>query len=213
MIITIDGLSANGKSTLAKMISDKLDLKNFNTGAIYRCIALKILEDNLDINDISNVIRKVQNIQIYFENEKTFLDGKDVSNKIRDVHLTEYSTQWGSIPQIKDVVRHIQKEFIAKFDTVMEGRDIGTRIAPNADFKFYLYSDFESRVKRLWKINKTINIDTIRKNLKRRDEIEISNKDFVKPKNAIEIDTTNYSLEDVYNIMINNIKLKRKEED
>jgi cytidylate kinase len=150
MVITIDGLGVNGKSTLAGMISKKLGYKNFNTGAIY-------------------------------------------------------STKWATISEIKEFVRNFQKEFIAKNDTVMEGRDIATRIAPNAEFKFYLYSDFEIRVKRLWNQLRKIDIDTIRNDLKVRDDLDINCGNFIKPINAIEIDTTNLSIEEVYEIMINKI--------
>ena len=88
----------------------------------------------------------------------------------------------------------------------MEGRDIATRIAPNADYKFYLYSDFETRVERLWNENKSVDIETIRKDLKIRDDLDINGGNFIKPINAIEIDTTNYSIDEVYKIMIDKIK-------
>ncbi len=205
MVITIDGLGVNGKSTLAKMISEKLNFQNFNTGAIYRCIALKIINEKLDINNISQVIDRIKDIDIFFDKGKTYLDGKDVSTEIRSEQISVCSTQWATIPEIKETVRKIQRDFIKKYDTVMEGRDIATRIAPNADYKFYLYSDFETRVKRLWNENKTIDIETIRKNLKIRDDLDINGGNFIKPVNAIEIDTTNYSINEVYDIMINKI--------
>ena len=205
MVITIDGLGVNGKSTLAKMISEKLNFQNFNTGAIYRCIALKIINEKLDINNISQVIDRIKDIDIFFDKGKTYLDGKDVSTEIRSEQISVCSTQWATIPEIKETVRKIQRDFIKKYDTVMEGRDIATRIAPNADYKFYLYSDFETRVKRLWNENKTIDIETIRKNLKIRDDLDINGGNFIKPLNAIEIDTTNYSINEVYDIMINKI--------
>lgn len=206
MVITIDGLGVNGKSTLAKMISKKLNFQNFNTGAIYRCIALKIINEKLDINNILQVIDRIKDIDIYFDNGKTYLDGKDVSKEIRSEQISVCSTQWATIPEIKKTVRKIQKEFIKKYDTVMEGRDIATRIAPNADYKFYLYSDFETRVERLWNENKSVDIETIRKDLKIRDDLDINGGNFIKPINAIEIDTTNYSIDEVYKIMIDKIK-------
>ena len=205
MIITIDGLGVNGKSTLAKMIARKLNIQNFNTGAIYRCIALKIIKNNMDINNITSVIEKVKNIDIFFDNEKTYLEGVDVSKDIRTEQISIFSTKWATIAEIKNIVRTIQKEFIKKYDTVMEGRDIGTLIAPNADYKFYLYSDFETRVNRLWNEDKTKDISTIRKELTIRDNLDINGGNFIKPENSIEIDTTNYSIEEVYNIMISKI--------
>ena len=208
MVITIDGLSANGKTTLAKMISEELNIQNFNTGAIYRCIGYTILKEKLDINNISDVIEKIKKIKVTFEDGKTFLNGEDVTDKIREEEVTVCSNKWATILEIKDVVRDIQKDFIKKHDSVMEGRDIGTRIAKDADFKFYLYADFETRVNRLWGLKKNIDKNIIRENLKKVDDVDINEGNFIKPENAIEIDTSNLSIDEVYNIMINHIKNK-----
>ena len=112
MIITIDGLGVNGKSTLAKMLADYFKYKNFNTGAIYRCLALKIINEKLDVNDISNTLNKLKDIDINFDNEKVFLDNIDVSKEIRTEEISFYSTKWATIPEIKELVRKIQKENI-----------------------------------------------------------------------------------------------------
>lgn len=209
MVITIDGLGVNGKSTLASMISKTLNFKNFNTGAIYRCIALRIIENKLDVKDIDTVLKEIENIHIDFIDDKVFLDGKDVSKDIRTEQISVCSTKWATIPKIKEFVRSFQKTFIKKYDTVIEGRDIATRIAPDADVKFYLYSDFETRVKRLWLQNTDENIETIRKNLQERDEVDLNGGNFIKPLNAIEINTTNYTIDEVYNLMMQEIN-KRK---
>ena len=159
----------------------------------------------MDVNDISNTLYKIKNIDINFENDKVFLDGKDVTKQIRTEQISVYSTKWATIPEIKSFVREIQKDYLKKYDTVIEGRDIATRIAPDAEFKFYLYSDFDTRVKRLWMQNKCENIETIRNNLKIRDDLDINGGNFVKPTNAIEIDTTNYTIDEVFEIMLKSI--------
>lgn len=205
MVITIDGLGVNGKSTLAKRISEKLNFKNFNTGAIYRCIALQIIENNLDVENLEEVLDKISDMKVDFVQDRIYLNEKDVTTEIRTEQISVYSTKWATIPKIKEFVRNFQKEFIKKNDTVMEGRDIATRIAPDADVKFYLYSNFETRVERLWKQDTKIDIDVIRKNLEIRDDLDLNGGNFVKPKNAIEIDTTNYTLDEIYEIMINEI--------
>lgn len=146
MIIAIDGLCINGKTTLAKMISDKLKFKNFGAGSVYRCIALEIINKNLDISDIQNVLKELENFDIDFIENRVILNNKDVTREIKTPEITLKSTVWGAIPEIKVFVRKIQKDFIKKYDTVMEGRDICTRVAPDAEVKFYLYSDFEIRV-------------------------------------------------------------------
>lgn len=206
MVITIDGLGVNGKSTLAKMLSNYLKYKNFNTGAIYRCIALEIIEKNIDIENIEEVQEKIRDLDINFEDEKVILNGVDVSDKIRTEEISFYSTKWATILEIKEIVRKIQKEFIKKYDTIMEGRDIATRIAPDAEYKFYLYSDFDTRVNRLWNQNTEIDIEVIRNNLKIRDDLDLNGGNFVKPVNAFEIDTTNYTIDEVFEIMKNKIE-------
>ena len=208
MVIAIDRLGVNGKSTLAKMLANNLNLKYFNTGSIYRCIALEIINNNLDIHNIENVIKHLKFINIDFDSERVFLEGIDVTDQIRTETISVKSTEWATIPEIKELVRKIQKEYINKNDVVIEGRDICTRIAPNADFKFYLYSKFETRVTRLYNSNKSVDIETIRNNLTIRDKLDIEGKNFIKPKDAIEIDTTNLSINDVYNIMLEKINNK-----
>ena len=105
-------------------------------------------------------------------------------------------------------MRKIQFNFIKNNDTVIEGRDIATRIAPCAAIKFYLYSDFETRVERLWKQNLKVDIEEIRKNLKIRDELDINRGNFVKPENAIEINKTNKNIDEVFQIMMDKINKK-----
>lgn len=206
MIITIDGLSTNGKSSLAKMLSDTLNFKYFNTGAIYRCIALYIIENNLNIDEIDTYIENIGKLNIDFKDNRVYLNDVNVTDKIRTEEISLYSNKWATIPQIKEIVRQIQKKFIKENDTIIEGRDIGTRIAPQADIKFYLYSEFETRVNRLSKMKKNIDINEIRNNLKIIDETDLNCGNFVKPIDAIEIDTTNYTIEEVYEIMMKNIK-------
>ena len=206
MIITIDGLSINGKSTLAEMISKEMGIKNLNSGTIYRCIALEILNKKLDINNIKDVINKISNINIQLDNGKTLLNGIDVSKRIREEEISLLSTKYGIIPEIKQLVRKIQADFIKNNDVIIEGRDIATRIAPNADIKFYIYADFEMRVERLYKQLKNVDIEEVKKELKLRDEIEINSGSFLKPSNAIEIDTTNIDVNEVFEIMMKEIR-------
>ena len=206
MVITIDGLGVNGKTTLARRISEELNFKNFNTGAIYRCIALEIINNNLDINDIDLVIEKISVLDINFDKNIVLLNGNDVSKRIKEEDISVKSTAFATNLKIKEVVRKIQKDFIKKYDTVMEGRDIGTRIAPDADVRFYLYSDFEKRVERLSNEEKDVDVNVIRENLRIRDDLDLNGGNFIKPVGAIEIDTTNLNLDDVYNIMMEHIK-------
>lgn len=208
MIIAIDGLATNGKTTLSKMISDELKFKNFSTGAIYRCITLEIINRNLDVQNMENALEKVKDISIDFIDGKVYLNNEDVTKKIREDEITYYSTAWGTDLKFKEFVRRIQKEFLRNNDTVIEGRDICTRVAPDADVKFYLYSDFEVRVQRLIRQNEKLNINDVREKLKAIDDLDINGENFVEPKNAIRIDTSNKSLEEVFELMMGNIRKK-----
>ena len=205
MIIAIDGLGVNGKTTLAKRIAEKLKFKNFGAGSVYRCIALIMIENKLEIEDIDKVLELIKDIDIDFDGTNVLLNGKDVTALIRTEEISVKSTKWATNLRIKEFVRNYQKEFIKKHDTVMEGRDIATRIAPNADVKFYLYSDFETRVERLWRQDTTVDINEIRENLIHRDDLDLNGGNFVKPVDAIEINTTNYTLDEVYEIMMKEI--------
>lgn len=212
MIITIDGLGVNGKTTLSKMIANKYKFKNFSAGAIYRCIALKILNESIDMSNLKELIHKLSNIDIEFREEnqeqKVFLDNQEVTDRIREEDISFYSTKWATIREIKYLVRQIQKEFGNKYNVVMEGRDIGTIIFPNADIKFYLHSDFETRVKRLYEQRKNyekVTYEEISNDLKQRDDLDINGGNFVKPEGAIEIKTDNLNINEIFTIMVNDI--------
>lgn len=205
IVITIDGLAVNGKTTLAKMLSKKLKIKYFNTGAVYRCIALYILENNLNIDNLDKIIPIIKNIKVDFIDDDVYLNDIKVSNKIKTEEISYYSTKWATILRIKEAVREIQKNFIKENNVIMEGRDIATRIAPNANIKFYLYSDFETRLKRLWETDKSIDIEELRNNLLIRDDLDLNQGNFVKPVNTFEIDTTNLSIDEIYEIMLSEI--------
>ena len=205
MIITIDGLGTNGKSTLAKMISKKLGFKYYNSGAVYRCIALEIIRKNLDINDLKATISKISDLEVDFENGKVLLNCEDVTDEIKAESFTIQAAEWSNIEEITSLVRLKQKEFLAKNNTVIEGRDIGARIAPNADIKFYLYSDIEARTQRIWEQDRTIDRAEVKKAILKRDKIEIEGGTFIKPDDAIEIDTTNLTINETYEMMMEKI--------
>ena len=208
MVITIDGLGVNGKTTLAKKIAEKLNFKNFGAGSVYRCIAYKMIKNNLDISDIDKVLELIKDIDVDFVGKDVYLDGEKVTDLIKTEEISVKSTKWATNLKIKEFVRNYQKEFIKKHDTVMEGRDIAERIAPNAEVKFYLYSDFETRVRRLWEADKSVDINEIRNNLKIRDDLDLNGGNFVEPKVAIRIDTTNLTLDEVYEKMMEEINKK-----
>lgn len=200
--ITIDGLSTNGKTTLANMLAKQYNFKNYNTGALYRCIALIMIRNDLNIKNIKEVLAKIKDMKVDFKNECVYLNEEDVTRKIKEEEISILSNQWATNLELKKYVKKHQREYIKKYNVIMEGRDIGTRIVPNATVKFYLHSDFESRVDRKWQQNKNKSKEDIRKELAILDDIDINCGNFVIPTNAFSIDTTNFTLEEVYKKMV-----------
>lgn len=212
MVIAIDGMSATGKSTLAYRLSRKLNLKYLNSGSIYRCIALKVMNKEIDLSD-SELKNKIINLDIDFEvvndKQRVYLDKKDVTDIIRLEEVSVFTPSIANNKEIKPAIREIQARFAKAGDIVIEGRDIGTRIVPNADYKFFLSSTLEKRAERLYSERKyieEITLEEIYNDLKNRDEKDVLDGNFVKPDNAIEIDTTNLNLDEVLDVMLSYIK-------
>lgn len=212
MVIAVDGMSATGKSTLAYRLSRKLNLKYLNSGSIYRCIALKVMNGEIDLSD-SNLRERIVNLDIDFEvvndKQRVYFDKIDVTDKIRLEEVSVFTPSIANNKEIKPAIREIQAIFAKKGNIVIEGRDIGTRIVPNADYKFYLSSSLEKRAERLYAERKNIEditYEEILVDLKNRDEKDIRDGNFIKPENAVEIDTTNLNLDEVLEVMLSYIK-------
>lgn len=203
MIITIDGLGGTGKTSQAKTLAKKIGFKCFDTGAIYRAITLKLINEGIDPRNTEKLYEMLESSKIIFDNEKVFLDGIDVSERIRKMDITVNSAYIATIKDIKKKVIDIQKSFGNKYDTVMEGRDIGTRIFPNANVKFYLTATPEVRAKRRFLEGKdNLTYEEILGKMKERDRIEITAKSIIIPDDAVIIDTSNRSFEEVNSIML-----------
>jgi len=213
MVIAIDGMSATGKSTIAFMIAQKLGLTYLNSGSIYRCVALKIMNNEINVEDYNEFVKGIENMDIEFKIEdniqKVFLDGVDVTSRIRDEEVSVFTPKYAGTKAMKDGIRKIQKVFVDKGNVVIEGRDIGTIIAPNADYKFYLYANLDVRANRLYngiKDKQNVTRDEVYKNLEERDKKDIEDKSFIKPVNAIEIDTSDKNIDEVFETMLSYIK-------
>ena len=213
MVITIDGMSATGKSTLALKLAQELVLKYLNSGSIYRCVALKIMNQQIDPNNSEDLFNKVVNLNIDFliekEVQKVFLDGIDVTLRIKDEDVSVFTPKYAGLPIMKTAIRQIQKKFVDAGNLVIEGRDIGTIIAPNADYKFYLYANLDVRAKRVYNMLKNrenVSLEQIKNNLEQRDKKDIEDKSFIKPKEAIEIDTSNLEIDEVLKNILKYVK-------
>ena len=157
MIVAIDGPAGSGKGTVAKIISNKLGLVNLDTGVAYRCVAVKVLDNNLEIDDEVEIPKLLDNMNIEFKKEndieKLFLNGIDVTERIRTKEVTNIVSEVSRIVPLRIRVTDLLRKMAEGKDVVMEGRDITTYVFPNAEIKIYLDAKIEERAKRRYKEN------------------------------------------------------------
>ncbi|MGB9641737.1 MAG: (d)CMP kinase [Candidatus Ratteibacteria bacterium] len=212
-VIAIDGPAGAGKSTVAILVAKTLGFLYVDTGAMYRALTLKALQRNLNLNNRNALIEMSRNTRIELvQNEddyRVFLDGLEVTKAIRSEQVSKNSHFIASIPEVREILWSIQRSYREKYDIVMEGRDIGTVVFPDAQLKIYLDASVEERAKRRYLQLKQQGIETDIKDLKKeiilRDERD-TNRDIAplrKHPDAITIDTTCLTIEQVVSMIIN----------
>lgn len=152
MVIAIDGTVSSGKSTIAKKLAEHLGFLYCNTGAIYRAITIKILNQNLQnapIEKLKNELDKtIITMKKDVDNIRVFLDGKDVSSEIVSPKISTEVSTYATIPVVREYVKHVQSQIAKHGDSVIEGRDIGTVVFPNAEVKIFMTADIDIRARR-----------------------------------------------------------------
>ena len=219
-IVAIDGPAGTGKGTITEIISKKLNLVNIGTGSAYRCVALAAIENNISIDETDKIVDLLDKIKIEFKkiNDKDliFLNGKDVTNRLRE---KDVSTTVSKVSLIKDVrfkLNDIFKKQAEKQDVIMEGRDIGTYVFPNADVKIFLDASLEERIRRRVKQNEELGINMslkeIEDNMRQRDYDDKTREvgALKQADDAIYIDSSNLSIDEVVNKVIDIIKKKKE---
>lgn len=155
MIIAIDGPAGTGKGTVAKIVSKSLGYTYIDTGAMYRCITLKMIRENIELNEEEKIINLLNRTNITFknigDNQHVFLDGEDVSELIRKPNVNELVSPVSAIKIIRAKMVELQRKLGEAENVIMEGRDITTVVFPNADIKIYLDADLEVRAQRRYK--------------------------------------------------------------
>lgn len=213
MIVAIDGPAASGKSTVAKRLANCLGFKYLDTGALYRALTLKAIESGVDLQDESALGQLMDNTSLELqdvkdEEVKVLLDGRDVSKEIRQPLVTSLVHHVAGSPSVRKKMVQLQRKIAQGGNTVVEGRDIGTIVFPNADKKFYLDADVQERAKRrfaeLKQSNNEITVAQIAAELNQRDYKDI--KRVVSPlkraDDAVYIDTTGLTVEDVVKTLL-----------
>jgi cytidylate kinase len=202
-IITIDGPSGAGKSTASKLLAQRLGYKHLDTGALYRAVAWKIKEENGDPEDEKTLDHIIENIKITLNNDKVMVNGTDVTSKIRTPEIGELSSQVSALPMVREFLYTIQKEIGLKGNIVIEGRDIGSTIFPEAEHKFFLNASAEERGRRrlqeLKQRNIEADLETTVKDIKTRDKRDSTRQvsPLTRTKDMNYIDTTTLTLEEV----------------
>ena len=207
MIVAVDGPAGSGKGTVTKKIEEELGFLNLDTGATYRCVALQTLREGVKIENEDEIVRIANDIDIKIDNtgnkDIILLNGEDVSKEIRTKEVTAIVSQVSSIIPVREKMVEVQRNLAKGKNVIVEGRDIGTVVFPNADIKIYLDASEEIRAKRRYEENKQNGIDTtyeeVLENVKMRDYNDMHKKvgALKKADDAVVIDSTELSIEEV----------------
>ncbi len=216
MIVAVDGPAGSGKGTVTKKIEEELGFLNLDTGATYRCVALQTLREGLSLDNEKEIIEIANNIDIKIDNtgnkDIILLNGEDVSKEIRTKEVTAIVSQISSIIPVRERMVEVQRSLAKGKNVIVEGRDIGTVVFPNADVKIYLDASEEIRAKRRYDENVQNGIDTtyeeVLENVKMRDYNDMHKPygALKKADDAIVVDSTNLNIEEVVEKIKNIIK-------
>jgi len=213
MIIAIDGPAGSGKSTIAKLIAEDLELVYLDTGAMYRLVTLKALNDGI-LGDLEEIKKMLDNLNIDIKENGFYLDDIDVNEEIRKPIVSENVSHIAAIREVREKMVDLQRKFSESKNVILDGRDIGTVVFPNADVKIFLVADAKERANRRYKElvekGENVKIEEIYENILKRDEIDSTRKEspLKKAEDAIEVDTTSKNIEEVKNEILKIIKKK-----
>lgn len=217
-VVAIDGPAGAGKGTITKQVGEKLKLINIDTGAMYRCVTIYILRNHIQLNEkekIGKMLREID-IELKTENgiEKVYLNQEDVTREIRTKEVNEFVSQVSHVVEIRESITNLSRKIADGKNVIMEGRDIGTNVFPNADLKIYLDATPEERANRRLKQNREKGIESsyqeILENIKFRDHNDKTSKvaPLKQAEDAIYIDSTDMTIEEVVDKIVGIIKEK-----
>ena len=220
MIVAIDGPAASGKSTTAIGVAKRLGITYLDTGAMYRAVTLGLIENSINFENSIELEKYLIQIKLEFSEDKSgaliFLNDVDVTEQIRSTKVTENVSEVSGLKTVRKFMVNIQRQMAKDYDCIIEGRDIGTVVYPNADFKFFLVADERSRAKRRLHdimsvgMSKSLDIDDVLRDLNNRDYKDSTRKHspLKKADDAEIIDTTNLTLNEVIDKIVNIINQK-----
>ena len=220
-VVAIDGPAGTGKGTVTKILAEKTKLINIDTGAMYRCVTLECINNGISFEEedkIKELLKNI-NIELLFDNgkQRVYLNGIDVSEEIRTPKVDSLVAKFAALKVVRDKLTPLQRKIGEKNEVIMEGRDIGTVVFPNADVKIYLDCSLEERANRRYKQNleKGINetYEDVLQSIKERHKLETEREiaPFIKADDAILIDSTKMSIDEVVNTIEDIINKKKFE--
>ena len=219
MQVAIDGPASSGKSTISKLIAKENHFVYLDTGAMYRVVTLAVLRNKISIDNHEAIEKLVQTIEIGFSmqdgKQSVFMNKEDVTDEIRSLEVTKNVSAVSAVKEVRTRLVHLQREIAENHSIIMDGRDIGTVVLPQADIKIFLVASVEERAKRRFIENQEkgieISYEELVEDIRRRDYIDSTRKEspLKKAEDAIEIDTTTMTIEEVVSTVTELIRKKQ----
>lgn len=218
MIIAIDGPAGAGKSTIAKLIAKQLGLVYIDTGAMYRAVGLKAKRNNIACSEQEKIAEMLKNTEVELKNENgataVYLDGENVSTEIRLPEISRMASDISAVPVVRYAMVEMQRSMANKTDTILDGRDIGTFVLPNADVKIFLTASVEERAERRYKEliarGENVKKEDVRSDIEKRDynDSHRALAPLKKADDATEVDTTGMTIDQVCEKIISLVRNK-----
>lgn len=216
-IVAIDGPAGAGKGTITQLVGKKLGLVNIDTGATFRCVALNMIQENINIQEEEKIVEMLDKINIeMYPDGNVFLNGEEVTHRIRENDVNRFVSPVSVLPMVRNKLLEVQRRIAKGKDVIMEGRDIGTNVFPNADVKIYLDATPEERAKRRILQNQEKGIEStyeeILENIKFRDHNDKTSSvaPLKQAEDAIYVDSSHLTIEEVTDKIIKIIQERRE---
>ena len=219
MVIAIDGPAGSGKGTVTELLAKDLNFTKIDTGAMYRAITWEVIQKKVSLEDIEKIKEILCDSKIEFQKESVFLNQREITNEIRTKEVSNLVSQVSHIPEVRNAMVELQRKMGKNANVIMEGRDIGTNVFPNADVKIYLDASPEERARRRYEQNLEKGISTtyeeVLENVKFRDyNDKTSNVGPLKiAEDAVIVDSTNLTIEEVVETIKKIVEKKVKKEN